>query len=258
MSDQESVNKSKLIYEKISAINKAIGAILKTGKNIKQGWNFRGIDQVYNTLHPLLAEYDIFTTSKIIDEHIEFKQSSKGTLIIFRFAKIKYFFHTVDGSSISTEVLAEAMDYGDKASGKLMSYAHKYAFFQIFTIPTQELEDPDRDSYDDDDIEPDPNKNFHNDNKQKNNIESERRKLKLLGQKMINIMVLKIFTDEERTEFGKWLNENKTIQSRQKRLEELEAEKEKRVDAKFNELEKKLDRELDESGKKIEESDDIY
>ena len=141
--------KNKLIYQKIVEINKSIGAILKTGTNLKQGWKFRGIDQVYNSLHSLLSDNDVFTTSEIIEQSVEFKTNDKGSIIVYRFAKVKYYFHTIDGSFISTEVLAESMDYGDKASGKLMSYAHKYAFFQIFTIPTEELQDPDNDSFED-------------------------------------------------------------------------------------------------------------
>ena len=35
------------------------------------------------------------------------------------------------------------MDSGDKASNKAMAIALKYAFFQVFCIPTEEMKDPD-------------------------------------------------------------------------------------------------------------------
>ena len=39
------------------------------------------------------------------------------------------------------------MDSGDKATNKAMSIAFKYACFQVFCIPTEEMRDPDADTY---------------------------------------------------------------------------------------------------------------
>ena len=39
------------------------------------------------------------------------------------------------------------MDSGDKATNKAMAVAFKYACFQIFCIPTEEMQDPDADSH---------------------------------------------------------------------------------------------------------------
>ena len=35
------------------------------------------------------------------------------------------------------------MDSGDKATNKAMAIAMKYALFQVFCIPTEEMKDPD-------------------------------------------------------------------------------------------------------------------
>ena len=43
--------------------------------------------------------------------------------------------------------LGEGMDSGDKASNKAMAIAYKYALFQVFCIPTEEMTDPDGESY---------------------------------------------------------------------------------------------------------------
>ena len=40
------------------------------------------------------------------------------------------------------------MDSGDKATNKAMSIAFKYACFQVFCIPTEEMKDPDSDTPD--------------------------------------------------------------------------------------------------------------
>ena len=43
-------------------------------------------------------------------------------------------------------VQGEGMDSGDKSSNKAMSVAFKYACFQVFCIPTEEMKDPDADT----------------------------------------------------------------------------------------------------------------
>ena len=40
-------------------------------------------------------------------------------------------------------VIGEGMDPGDKATNKALSIAFKYACFQLFCIPTEEMRDPD-------------------------------------------------------------------------------------------------------------------
>ena len=52
-------------------------------------------------------------------------------------------FHAEDGSSIEAVVIGEGMDSGDKASNKALAVAFKYACFQVFCIPTEEMKDPD-------------------------------------------------------------------------------------------------------------------
>jgi hypothetical protein len=54
----------------------------------------------------------------------------------------------MDGSSIEVVTVGEAMDSGDKSCNKAMSTAQKYAIFQVFAIPTEELKDSDDDSPD--------------------------------------------------------------------------------------------------------------
>ena len=44
-----------LIYSKIAAIIADLGAIEKSKNNKEQGFKYRGIDDVYNAIHPLFA-----------------------------------------------------------------------------------------------------------------------------------------------------------------------------------------------------------
>jgi hypothetical protein len=135
------------IYQGIAAVMRDVDAIGKTKRNQSQGFNFRGIDDVYNAIHPLMAKYGIFTLPEVLEDRTEDRQTKNGGALIYRVLKIKYTFCAEDGSSVSATVIGEGMDSGDKASNKAMSIAHKYAFFQVFCIPTEELAASDPDNY---------------------------------------------------------------------------------------------------------------
>lgn len=120
-----------------------VDAIGKDKRNGAQGFNFRGIDDVYNKLHAVMARHRIFTAPEVIAERTEERKTKNGSNLIYRVLTITYHFYTDDGSSVAVTVIGEGMDSGDKASNKAMSIAHKYALFQVFMIPTEEIIDPD-------------------------------------------------------------------------------------------------------------------
>jgi hypothetical protein len=120
-----------------------IDAISKDKRNAQQGFQFRGIDDVYNRLHPILAKHRIYSTPEVIEERSEERKTAKGGNLIYRILKVRYTFFTDDGTSVSTTVMGEGMDSGDKASNKAMAVAHKYALLQLFCIPTEDMVDPD-------------------------------------------------------------------------------------------------------------------
>lgn len=131
------------IYETIAAVMGEIGAVGKNSKNQQQGFMFRGIDAVMNALSPALIKYKLFVVPEILEQTREERLNSKGTTLIYSICKIKYTFYAEDGSSVSAVVIGEGMDTGDKATNKAMSIAFKYACFQVFCIPTEEMIDPD-------------------------------------------------------------------------------------------------------------------
>jgi hypothetical protein len=137
----------ELIYEKISAIMKDIGAIGKEERNVKQGYQFRGIDTIYNELHDILTKHKVFTVPQVMEQSYTERTSQSGNLLMHRSFTMKYIFYAEDGSSIEVIVPCEGMDSGDKASNKAISAAHKYAFIQLFSIPTKEEKDADSDSH---------------------------------------------------------------------------------------------------------------
>lgn len=132
------------IFETIDLIMKEVPAIGKTKQNTKQNYKFRGIDDVMNKLQPIFAKYKLFVVPDVLEQTREERKTSTGGTLLYSICKIKYTFYAEDGSRVEATVIGEGMDSGDKASNKAMAIAFKYALFQVFCIPTEELKDPDK------------------------------------------------------------------------------------------------------------------
>lgn len=135
------------IYGLIGQAMREIGAIGKDSKNQQQGFMYRGIDAVYNALNPVMAKLGLFICPEVLDQTREERQTANGRNLIYSVMTIKYTIYAPDGSSVSCVVVGEGMDSGDKASNKAMSVAMKYAAFQLFMIPTEEMKDPDAETH---------------------------------------------------------------------------------------------------------------
>lgn len=133
----------KNIFETINAVMEEIGAVGKNSRNEKQKYMYRGVDDVMNALNPAFIKHKLFMVPEVVSQKREERQTANEKNLIYSVLSVKYTFYAEDGSSIYTIVPGEGMDSGDKASNKAMSAAFKYACFQTFCIPTEEMQDPD-------------------------------------------------------------------------------------------------------------------
>lgn len=131
------------IYGAIAAAMNEIGAIGKNKRNQQQGFQYRGIDDVMNALYPILSKHGLFLAPEVLEHTREERTTKNGGNLIYSILKIRYTMYADDGSSVSATVIGEGMDSADKSSNKAMSVAMKYAMFQLFCIPTEEMIDPD-------------------------------------------------------------------------------------------------------------------
>ena len=143
------------IHRAMRAVLEGIPAIGRDNKNTQQKFNYRSIDQVYNAVFPLFQANGIASTSKIINKEItnearDKRDSGGGTYkqyVVTVSITCEYTFTSLeDGSSMSTQVVADGQDHGgDKGANKAMAAAHKYAICQMFCIPYENMIDGDRD-----------------------------------------------------------------------------------------------------------------
>lgn len=131
------------IHKAILGVMEDIGAIGKNQKNAQQGFMYRGVDAVMNALQPALVKHRIYVVPEVLEQRREERQTAKGGNLLYSIVTMRYAFYAEDGSSVSAVVIGEGMDSGDKATNKAMSVAFKYACFQVFCIPTEEMRDPD-------------------------------------------------------------------------------------------------------------------
>ena len=134
------------IFKAINAVQAALckEGIAKDRRNSQQGYNFRGIDDIYNTLSGLLSENGLCILPEVLERTQVERITQKGGALFYTTVKVKYtIVSAVDGSQFVTATYGEAMDSADKSTNKAMSAAYKYMCLQVFCIPTEGDNDAD-------------------------------------------------------------------------------------------------------------------
>jgi hypothetical protein len=139
------------IYGSMAAVMAELEAIGKDRRNKDQGFNFRGIDQAYNALHPIMAKHKVFSIPRVLKMTARVDRPTRsGGNITFTLLEVEYdFVSGIDGSRVTAgPVIGEGADTGDKGCSKALAIAHKYVLMQTFLIPTEKTDDPDFESHD--------------------------------------------------------------------------------------------------------------
>lgn len=133
----------KNIYQSIADIMQEVPSIGKEKVNVQQKFKYRGIDDVMNAFQPILAKNRVFIVPQVLEQKREERTTKNGGNLLYSICKIKFTFFAEDGSSVEAITVGEGMDSADKSTNKAMAVAMKYAMFQVFCIPTEDMIDPD-------------------------------------------------------------------------------------------------------------------
>ena len=153
MNDVKEMN----IYEKMSAITAEIGVVEKN-LNVKVNSNssYKAVSErdVLDAVKPIEQKYRVYSypaNRKIIDRDVLTKETEyNGTITrtntLFMRVETVYRFVNIDKPDefIETTVYGDGLDTGDKASGKAMTYADKYALMKAYKLSTGD--DPDKEA----------------------------------------------------------------------------------------------------------------
>lgn len=140
-----------MVYQAINDVAAALSTegISKARRNQQQGYSFRGIDDVYNALAPILAAHQLVILPRVLSREVTERQTAKGGALFYVVIECEFdFVCSKDGSRHTVKTFGEAMDSADKATNKAMSAAYKYAAMQAFCIPTEGDNDADATTHD--------------------------------------------------------------------------------------------------------------
>lgn len=145
------------IYERLSLITAEIGVVEKNLKvQVNKNSSYKAVSErdVLDAVKPIEEKYRVYSypvVRNVIDRDTLVKESEyNGTITrtntFFLRVETIYRFVNMDKPEeyIETTVYGDGLDTGDKATGKAMTYADKYALMKAYKISTGD--DPDKDA----------------------------------------------------------------------------------------------------------------
>lgn len=137
------MTEQKQIFALLPKVADCIGAVGKGRENKDQKYRFRGIDDFLNAAHGALVKNGVTIIPRVVSRELRPGQTKSGTPNLWVGLMVEFHFYAPDGSSVSATVASEGLDMSDKATNKAMSAALKYALIQVFSIPTEDMDEAD-------------------------------------------------------------------------------------------------------------------
>jgi hypothetical protein len=145
------------IFEKMSAITNELGVVAKNlNVDMGGGRSYKAVQEkdILDAVKPLEEKYRVYsypvgrtiTDRDILVKESEYKEKITRTNTLFMRIEVIYRFVNMDNTQeyIDTITYGDGLDTGDKAPGKAMTYADKYALMKAYKIATGD--DPDKDA----------------------------------------------------------------------------------------------------------------
>lgn len=135
------------ILQSISDITADIianGGIAKDRYNKDQKFHFRGVEDVFRVVSPLMHKHHVVIFPRVVDKVFAIREGKEGKKSYATHLTVDHTFRsTIDGSEVVVTTVGEGSDWSDKATNKAMYGAYKYALILGFAIPTEvdEVED---------------------------------------------------------------------------------------------------------------------
>ena len=130
------------VYQAFSAVQKEMSehGIAKGQKNQQQKYAYRGIDDVYNTLGPILAKHGVLIIPRVMASEQTPGQKGCHWKVI-----VEYNVYGPEGDRLEPVPLAhgECIDYSDKGLNKACSAAYKYWVLSSLCVTLEGQEEAD-------------------------------------------------------------------------------------------------------------------
>ena len=132
------------IYQRINAVRKAITYIQKD-KSVSAGsaGSYRAVthDAVTGMVRQHLVEHGVIIAPTLIESMFHPKEEGAKQRLYSASYDVRFINMDAQDECVTIRIEAHALDNGDKAPGKAISYATKYAILKLFNIETGEDEE---------------------------------------------------------------------------------------------------------------------
>lgn len=131
------------IYQRINEVRKAIGYVQKDKSVSTGGGSYKAVthDAVTGMVRAALIEHGVIIVPSVVSSVFHPKEPDAKQRLYEATYQIEFVNMDDPADRIVTQQTAHALDNGDKAPGKAMSYAAKYAILKLFNIETGEDEE---------------------------------------------------------------------------------------------------------------------
>ena len=131
------------IYQRINAVRQDIGYIQKDKSVSTGGSSYKAVshDAVIGMLREHLIKHGVIVTTSLIEGTFDQKEEGSKQRLYHACFTVTFINADRPDDQFSNTYPAHALDSGDKAPGKAISYATKYALLKTFNIETGEDEE---------------------------------------------------------------------------------------------------------------------
>lgn len=131
------------IYQRINEVRKAIGYVQKDKAVSTGGGSYKAVthDAVTGMVRASLIEHGVVIVPSVVSSVFHPKEPEAKQRLYEATFQIEFVNMDEPTDRIVTQQTAHALDNGDKAPGKAMSYATKYAILKLFNIETGESDE---------------------------------------------------------------------------------------------------------------------
>jgi hypothetical protein len=134
---------SKMIFQKMAAIQKGVGAIQKSGvgPSSKGSFSYVKAEDILDKVHQLLVENDVIVVPTLQHTKHEVLTVNNRNYVFATIQAAYEYIAVEDGSSVVVNACGEGSDISsDTATRKAATQALKISHLQTFTIPNNEFD----------------------------------------------------------------------------------------------------------------------
>lgn len=141
--DKQKSGESMNIYQRINEVRKAIGYIQKDKAVSTGGGSYKAVthDAVTGLVRQHLVDKGVVIVPTMVESKFNEREEGAKQRLYEATYNVQFINMDQPEEMVSVMIQAHALDNGDKAPGKAISYATKYAILKLFNLETGEDEE---------------------------------------------------------------------------------------------------------------------